>query len=171
MVNPWVERLQPVVDGFEVSDLSEEYIIFQLGDVRPSWVVDHTDWIAGLIRLEAGPLSAGEIREATRLRLSYTPDDLVMLDWAAGFVADRDCAETLQVIEFANVQLLEFRHIDDRLDDRLEAAYRLIHTEHNRNRNRRRSSATDARTPPSGASASWRSRPPACSSGPTTTSN
>ena len=49
-----------------------------------------------------------------------------MLDWAAGVIADRDCADTLQVIEFANVQLLEFRQIDDRLDDRLEAAYRLI---------------------------------------------
>ena len=139
VVNPWVERLRPVVDGFEVSDLSEEYVIFQLGDVQPGWVDAHLDWIAGLIRLEAGPLSAGEVREATRLRLSYTPDDLIMLDWAAGFVADRDCAETVQVIEFANVQLLEFRHIDDRLDDRLEAAYRLIHTEHSREPHRRRS--------------------------------
>ena len=138
VVNPWIERLQPVVDGFEVSDLSEEYIIFQLGDLDTNWVKEHTAWIAGLIRLESGPLSDGEIREATRLHLSYTPDDLVMLDWAAGFVADRDCAETLQVIEFANVQLLEFRHIDDRLDDRLEAAYRLIHTEHNRNKYRSR---------------------------------
>jgi hypothetical protein len=54
-------------------------------------------------------------------------NDLVILDWAAGLIADRDCADTLQIIEFANVQLLEFRHIDDRLDDRLEAAYRLIH--------------------------------------------
>ncbi len=138
VVSPWVERLQPVVDGFEVSELSEEYIIFQLGDVHPRWVEEHTDWIAGLIRLESATLSEAEIREATRLRLSYTPDDLVMLDWAAGFVADRDCAETLQVIEFANVQLLEFRHIDDRLDDRLEAAYRLIHTESNRNKKRNR---------------------------------
>jgi hypothetical protein len=60
------------------------------------------------------------------LSLSYTPSDLVVLDWAAGVVADLECADTLQVIEFANVQLLEFRHIDDRLDDRLEAAYRLI---------------------------------------------
>src|SRR5262249_31058028 len=40
---------------------------------------------------------------------------------------DHECADTLQVIEFANVQLLEYRHIDDRLDDRLEAAYRQIH--------------------------------------------
>lgn len=139
VVNPWVERLQPVVDGFEVSDLSEEFVIFQLGDVSAGWIRENVDWIAGLIRLEAGPLSEGEVREATRLRLSYTPDDLVILDWAAGFVADRDCAETLQVIEFANVQLLEFRHIDDRLDDRLEAAYRLIHTKHSPDRHRRRS--------------------------------
>ena len=138
VVSPWVERLRPVVDEFEISDLSEEYIIFQLGDVHPSWVVAHHDWVAGLIRLEASPLSTSEVREATRLGLSYTPDDLVILDWAAGFVADRDCAETLQVIEFANVQLLEFRHIDDRLDDRLEAAYRLIHIASRRDRDRKR---------------------------------
>ena len=55
-----------------------------------------------------------------------------MLDWAAGFIIDPECADTLQVIEFANVQLLEFRHIDDRLDDRLEAAYRLIRPDRRR---------------------------------------
>jgi hypothetical protein len=134
VVNPWIERLKPVVDGFEVSDFFEEYVIFQVGDVKPEWIASHTDWIARLIRLEAGPLSQQEVREATRLGFSYTPDDLVMLDWAAGFVADLDCADTLQVIEFANVQLLEFRHIDDRLDDRLEAAYRLIHADRGKNR-------------------------------------
>lgn len=133
VVNPWIERLRPVVDGFEVSDLSEEYVVFQLGEVRPDWIAANTDWIARLIRLESSPLSVAEVREATRLGFSYTPDDLVMLDWAAGFVADSDCADTLQVIEFANVQLLEFRHIDDRLDDRLEAAYRLIHAERGKN--------------------------------------
>ena len=126
-VSPWLERIKPMVVGVEVSDLSEEYVIFQVGDVDAAWLADHEAWIAGLVRLESEPLSEAEIHEATRLGMSYTPDDLVTLDWAAGFVADRDCADTLQVIEFANVQLLEFRHIDDRLDDRLEAAYRLIH--------------------------------------------
>jgi hypothetical protein len=123
---PWIGRIRPAVYGFEISDLAEEYIIFQIKDARAPWLEEHADWIAGLVRLEADPLSRGEVAEATRLSLSYTPDDLVTLDWAAGFIADRDCADTLQVIEFANVQLLEFRHIDDRLDDRLEAAYRLI---------------------------------------------
>jgi len=123
---PWIERLRPAVTGFEFSEISEEYILFQLEDARADWLESHKHWIAGLVRLEEGPLSHSEIAEATRLSLSYTPNDLLTLDWAAGFIADRDCADTLQVIEFANVQLLEFRHIDDRLDDRLEAAYRQI---------------------------------------------
>src|SRR5262249_33851044 len=40
---------------------------------------------------------------------------------------DRDCEETLQAIEFANLQLLEFRNIDNRLDDSLASASRLLH--------------------------------------------
>lgn len=126
VIAPWIERIRPVVIGFEVSDLSEEFVVFQLPAAGQDWLDRHADWVAGLIRLETDRLSADEVREATRLRLSYTPDDVVVLDWAAGLVADPAAADTLQVIEFANVQLLEFRHIDDRLDDRLEAAYRLI---------------------------------------------
>jgi hypothetical protein len=132
LLDPWLRRIEPAVHEFAVSEMSEEYIIFQLAGRRPGWLEQRPEWIAGLVRLEAGPLSPGEVREATRLGLSYTPTDLVVLDWAAGFVADTDCADTLQVIEFANVQLLEFRHIDDRLDDRLEAAYRLIRPERRR---------------------------------------
>jgi hypothetical protein len=109
--------------------MSEEYIVFQLPKRAGGWLGDRADWIAGLVRLESESLSRSEVREATRLSLSYTPDDLVVLDWAAGVVSDSECADTLQVIEFANVQLLEFRHIDDRLDDRLENAYRLIRPE------------------------------------------
>lgn len=124
---PWIARLEPAVDQFEPSDLAEEYIVFQVkggGDV--AWLTEHAGFLAGVVRLESDPLGPEEVTEALRLRIAYTPKDLVVLDWAAGFVADDECADTLQVIEFANVQLLEFRHIDDRLDDRLEAAFRLI---------------------------------------------
>jgi len=126
LIVPWIEKLQPAVYDFSFSSMSEEYIIFQLNEWRTEWLEQRASWIAGLVRLESEPLSHAEVREATRLAMAYTPADLVVLDWAAGFIADADCADTLQVIEFANVQLLEFRHIDDRLDDRLEAAYRLI---------------------------------------------
>ncbi len=132
LLAPWLEQIRPAVLDFAISDLSEEYIVFQLWASQRDWLEHRCDWIAGLVRLESEPLSRDEIREATRLSLSYTPNDLVVLDWAAGVVIDTDCADTLEVIEFANVQLLEFRHIDDRLDDRLEAAYRLIRPEKRR---------------------------------------
>jgi hypothetical protein len=41
-------------------------------------------------------------------------------------VIDRDCEELLHTIEFANLQLLEFRYIDQRVGDALRAAQRLI---------------------------------------------
>jgi hypothetical protein len=126
LLAPWLEQIRPAAQDFAVSELSEEYIVFQLGESQRDWLENRADWIAGLVRLESDALSRDETREATRLFLSYTPTDLVVLDWAAGVVVDADCADTLEVIEFANVQLLEFRQIDDRLDDRLEAAYRLI---------------------------------------------
>jgi hypothetical protein len=128
LLDPWLRQIQPAVYDFAYSEISEEYIVFQLWERKSGWLEEHADWIAGLVRLESEPLSTGEVREATRLSLSYTPSDLVVLDWAAGVVVDPDCDDTLEVIEFANVQLLEFRQIDDRLDDRLEAAYRLIRT-------------------------------------------
>jgi hypothetical protein len=129
LLAPWVKRIEPSVYDFTVSEMSEEYVVFQLWERRSDWLTHRAPWIAGLLRLESEPLSAEEVREATRLSLSYTPSDLVVLDWAAGVIADPEGADTLEVIEFANVQLLEFRHIDDRLDDRLEAAYRLIRPE------------------------------------------
>ena len=129
LLAPWIERIRAAVYDFIVSEMSEEYIVFQIPERAGGWLDDRADWIAGLVRLESDRLSPAEVKEATRLSLSYTPGDMVVLDWAAGVVSDSECADTLEVLEFANVQLLEFRHIDDRLDDRLEAAYRLIRPE------------------------------------------
>jgi hypothetical protein len=105
-------------------DLSEEYFVFHLQTPDVSWTTQ-SNWLAGLVRLEAGPLSREEVEEALRLHLSYSPDDLFLADWAAAVLHDRDCDETLQIIELANLQLLEFRHIDNRLDYSLADAYRL----------------------------------------------
>jgi hypothetical protein len=59
-----------------------------------------------------------------RLPLRYGRHDLFIPDWAAAVLLDyeRESDETLQVIEFANLQLLEYRHIDDRLDTFLTRA-------------------------------------------------
>jgi hypothetical protein len=133
---PLHQRLLPALDDpLWKDDLSEEYFVFQLpsgpGLPEPADLLQ-TDaaasgWLASLVRLENGPLSREEIAEALRLHISYNPSDLFVCDWAAAVLLDRDCAETLQVIEFANLQLLEFRNIDNRLDDSIAAASRLLH--------------------------------------------
>ncbi len=116
--------------------LSEEYFVFQLRPGEPlpppDQLVDVSrgkpaDWLASLVHLENSPLSTPEIGEALRLHIRYSPEDLFVPGWAAAVLIDRDCDETLEAVEFANLQLLEFRHIDNRLDENLAAAYRYIH--------------------------------------------
>jgi hypothetical protein len=135
-VRPLYERLKPSIrDPVWNPTFSEEYFVFELPPTNelppPEKLLDphqpDAAWLAGLVRLESGPLSSQEVSEALRLHLSYRPDDLLVADWTAAVLLDRDCEETLEAIEFANVQLLQFRNIDSRLDSSLAAAYRLVH--------------------------------------------
>jgi hypothetical protein len=124
------QLLPAIVTPSWQDSLSEEYFVFHVTDgwpQPPGVLLDtHAGALAGLLRLEEGPLSEEEVHEALRLRLSYSPRDLFLPDWAAAILFDSDCDETLQTIEFANLQLLEYRHIDNRLDDTLGAAYRVV---------------------------------------------
>jgi hypothetical protein len=133
-VAPLHAKLLPAIrDPLWRDDMNEEYFVFQLppGNPLPDVALHagRADWVAGLVRLEPGRLSPEEVAEALRLHLSYSPEDLFVADWAAAALFDSDpgCNETLQVIEFANLQLLEYRHIDDRLDADMAGAYRLVH--------------------------------------------
>jgi hypothetical protein len=131
-LEPLYNRLLPAIDDAAWSPFSEEYFVLQIppGDALPDLselFSMHADWLASLVHLDSSPLSREEVEEALRLRISYTTEDLFVADWPAAVLIDRDCDETLQIIEFANVQLLEYRNIDDRLDKDVSAAYRLIH--------------------------------------------
>jgi hypothetical protein len=131
-LEPLYQKMRPAIKDPLPSDMSEEYFVFQLPPVpgmpAPAQLLaEKAPWLAGLVLLEAGPLSAEAVTDALRLHLSYSPDDLFVPNWAAAVLMDSDCDETLQIIEFANLQLLEFRHIDNRLDDNLNAAYQWTH--------------------------------------------
>lgn len=125
-------KLQPAMQQPRWSPLGEEYFVFELpsGDSLPppaTLVAEHANWLAGLVRLETEQLSREEVTAALQARISYSPADMLLTDWSAAVLIDRDCEETLQTIEFANLQLLEFRYIDNLLDDRLAAAYSTLH--------------------------------------------
>jgi hypothetical protein len=126
------QKLRPAIQDPKWSPLGEEYFVFQIppGDSLPTpqaLVENHADWLAGLVRLESEPLSQTEIEAALQSSIGYSPADVLLTAWSAAVLIDRDCEETLQAIEFANLQLLEYRYIDNLLDERLLAAYSTIH--------------------------------------------
>jgi hypothetical protein len=130
---PLFEKLQPALKKAAWNeDLWEEYFVFQFpagAGLRPEDLLDRkATWPAALVRLEDQPLCAEEMAEARRQHLRYGLNDLFIPDWAAAVLLDDDqgIAETLEAVEFANLQLLEYRHIDDRLDQLMARAQDLL---------------------------------------------
>jgi hypothetical protein len=127
LAKPLFEQLLPAIDEPDWSESYEDYFTFQLdpqeelfcdGQLRDSC----RNWLVSLLRLEKTPFSDEEIREALRCQISYGRQDATFIDWSAAVVIDRDCAETLHTIDFANLQLLEFRYLDHKVDTVLHAA-------------------------------------------------
>ena len=85
----------------------------------------HGDDIARLLRGEVEPLSTQERDEVLRHRLSYLATDLVVPSWNGAFVYDTEAGlpGALEILEFANSQLLQFRYYDQRLDRELARIY------------------------------------------------
>src|SRR5579863_9772512 len=107
---------------------NEDYSIIQLTRVRGSGdqppegrelVATHGAEIAQIVRGESCALSESETAEIVQSRLSYYPADLLVAGWMAALIYDTpaDAAPILQLLEYANAQLLEFRHYDSVLTD------------------------------------------------------
>jgi len=112
----------------EVRGVPEDYIVFvidpaRVGEAAPTVAAFGAANLAALVRLEDKPLSAEEIADATAQPLAYGEHDLVLVDWAAAFVVDAEPAATLAVLEFANVQLAELKHLDNELDRGLDQVW------------------------------------------------
>ena len=110
--------------------LSEDYFVYgvtSLDDVNSAdaLLAAHGAEIAQVLRGESDALSAQERDDVLRHRLSYFATDLVVPSWNGAFVHDTEAglAGALEILEFANSQLLEFRHYDQRLDADLKRIY------------------------------------------------
>jgi hypothetical protein len=118
--------------------LQEDYFIFHLRDVKldetngaPSaneLLAAHGNQIAQVVRGETATLSEGERQEILQSRISYYPNDLAVIGWNAAFIYDTPAgAETaIQLLQYANSQLLEFRHYDEFLTRELENVYAFL---------------------------------------------
>jgi len=110
--------------------LAEDYLVVAVHQLE-GWVsaqellACHGADIAQLLRGEAQQLSPQEQAEVLRNSLSYLADDLVVPTWNAAFVYDTEAgaAAALELFEFANSQLLEYRYYDARLETELTRIY------------------------------------------------
>jgi len=116
---------------------SEDYYVVHMqeacdGDGRPLLAQDlvsqHGPDIAQIVRSESIPLSDAEVGEILRGLVSYYPTDLLVVAWMAAFIYDtpEGAVPMLQLLEYANTQLLEFRYYDEVLTDVLAGVYRRL---------------------------------------------
>jgi len=130
-----VRRLEPALSGLRNEFLSEDYLVFAVHELdrpltAPELIAARGEDIAAMLRGERQRLSEQEKTKILRHRISYLADDLVVPTWNAAFVYDTasGAQAALEILEFANSQLLEFRYYDQLLDGQLASIYaRLQH--------------------------------------------
>ncbi len=125
-----LERAAPALVKPYAEWLSEDYFIFHVSELAGNPAAEelcraHGAEIAQIVRGETARLSDGERTEILQSRISYYPNDLAVIGWNAAFLYDSEAgAETaIQLLEYANSQLLEFRHYDELLTGELESVY------------------------------------------------
>ena len=110
--------------------LSEDYFIFHVREAAGAPTAaeltrDHVLQIAQIVRGDLLNLSVGECTEVMHSQISYYTSDVAVIGWNAAFLYDSAAgAETaIQLLEYANSQLLEFRHYDELLTEILDGVY------------------------------------------------
>ncbi|MCU1222185.1 MAG: hypothetical protein JWQ42_278 [Edaphobacter sp.] len=110
--------------------LSEDYLIFHMREIAGApmakqIVSEYSGHIAQVVRGDTVALAEAEIAEVLQSRISYYATDLAVIGWNAAFLYDTMAgAETaIQLLEYTNSQLLEFRHYDRLLTRELDQVY------------------------------------------------
>src|SRR5271167_3984937 len=128
-----LDRIAPAMVRPYRDWLAADYYIFTLSAVpgQPpgsDLLTQHGRQIAQILRGEITPLARDENDDVLQASLSYYPNDLVVVGWNAALVYDTPAgAETsVQILEYAHSQLLEFRHYDELLTRELTGVYRSL---------------------------------------------
>lgn len=127
-VNQLLEVMGEAASQASVAPVVEDYIVFHIESfTRPfnanQFCSAHGRQIAQILRAERQVLSDQEVDDALAARISFGTEDLTLVDWNAALLVDREGEDVRTVLDFANVELLEMRYLDQRLDRALDQAY------------------------------------------------
>jgi hypothetical protein len=128
------EQFRPALSKPSPKWLDEDYLVIDIQSAKHAdgravtageMLEAYGDEVAQLVRGEVVALSRGEREEVLRAALSYYPNDLVVVGWAAALVYDKPEATSavIDLLEYANTQLLEFRYYDEVLTALLSNVY------------------------------------------------
>jgi hypothetical protein len=125
-----VRRLSSALTAPRTDLVTEDYFVFSLNAASDAMTADallerHGHEIARLLRVERENLNPQERDEVLRHRISYLECDLLVPTWNAAFVYDTESGAqaAVEILEFANSQLVEFRYYDELLDYELASIY------------------------------------------------
>jgi len=133
IVSEKLKSVRPALDTPYESWLTEDYYIVHLNGVAgvtagAELLKTRGQEISEIVRGEPLPLADQERYEVLQGSMSYYPNDLIVAGWNAALLFDTDAgaAASIRLLEYANSQLLQFRHYDDLLTRELVNAYRFL---------------------------------------------
>lgn len=130
-VDQLLREVGPAITKPEALGPLEDYTIFQLNefeqgiDLRRFWD-EHDLTVAQILRADTAELSASEIQDALACRISYSSEDQTAIDWNAALIIGGAADDVRAVLEYGNVELLEMRNLDLKLDAALDQAYQAL---------------------------------------------
>jgi hypothetical protein len=141
LLNVVLQRINPAMYRPTAKRLDEKYLIVNVANIRNSTgtlraaalTSTFKPQIARLLRDEEFPLAQQELEEIFRGSVSYYENDLTVITSSAAFIYDRPdeaLAESF-VLEFAKIQLLEFRYYDALLGNVLDDLHRALEKKRN----------------------------------------
>jgi hypothetical protein len=106
------------------SEMWESYSLLLFDTAVPSvdrFISDNAAELAGFIRTQKERLSQSEIENTLISRLNYAQDDVTIVDWEGAIIVSptADFQSDIEVIKVAVYQLLRYRMVDKRIDEKL----------------------------------------------------
>jgi hypothetical protein len=142
VVGRHLQGIAPAVIKPRKEWLQENYLVVELNEIQrekgaaltaDELLAAHGEHIAQLIRGEQTRLARTATEQILQASLSYYPSDLLVVGSSAALVYDRpdEAAWTIQILEYAKIQLLEFRYYDNFMTRVLSDVYNTLDRKRN----------------------------------------
>ncbi len=128
-VEQLIQALGPAIERPCIAEEVEDYIMFSIEshvpENPPLWTTNESD-LAQILRAERTPFSEQEVADAVSCRISFGREDAAVIDWHSAVLFGKEMDDVRAVLEFANVELLEMRMLDEQLDRALDEGYEAL---------------------------------------------